>query len=244
MVAAIALCAGGIALVVSALCAWLTLTQAQAAQRLAREAARLADEATRVREMTAESIGAQANALNQGSHENREALAIAERTARAAEESARAAEESARATRMLAESAQRAYIGLGSMQVVRSDVSVGSPTVVRCEIRNSGKTPAFAVSSAQWLRPLAELPAEPDYTGIDSTPKMDLAPGSVQTSDTTAVLDVPTTKSLRARELTVFLYGISRYTDIFGLARQTRWAFYWNPEKRQFTRCGHHNDMT
>jgi hypothetical protein len=238
MVSAIALCAAGIALVVSALCAWLTRNQAIAAQVLAKEASRLAEEATRVREFTVHTLGAQADALQQEARENRDALAIAER-------SARAAEESARATRMLAESGQRAYVGLGAMQVVRSDLSLGSPTAVRCEIRNTGKTPAFALCSAQWLRLLAELPAEPEYTGMETMPSSDLGPGSVQTSDTSlAPLDAHTTQLLRNREVTVFLYGISRYTDVFGMARQTHWAFYWNPEKRQFTRCAHHNDMT
>ena len=231
MVSEIALCAAAVAVVVSALCAWLTWNQAMASRRLAAEA-------SRVRELTLQTLGAQAEALHQEARQNRDALAIAER-------SARAAEESARATRMLAESGQRAYVGLGAMQVVRSDLSVGSPTAVRCEIRNTGKTPAFALCSAQWLRPLAQLPAEPEYTGMETMPSSDLGPGSVQTSDIASpALDAHTAQSLRNRELTVFLYGISRYTDVFGMVRQTRWAFYWNPEKRQFTRCAHHNDLT
>ena len=238
MLSAIALYTAGVAVVVSAVCAWLTWSRASAAQRLSKEATRLAEEAANVRALAAQTIAGQADTLKQVAREYRDAFAIAERSARAAEESARAA-------RMLAESGQRAYVGLGAMQVVRSDLSVGSPTTVRCEIRNTGKTPAFSVCSAQWLRPLAELPAEPEYPGLETMPSVDLAPGTVQANDTASpALDPRTTQSLRLRELRVFLYGISRYTDVFGVARQTRWAFYWNPEKRQFARCAHHNDMT
>jgi len=170
--------------------------------------------------------------------ENREALTIAER-------SAAAAEESARATRILAESGQRAYVGPGALQVLRSDLPTGFPTLVRCEIRNTGKTPAFAVSSWQWLRPLAELPAEPEYTGLESIQPVDLGPGTTQTADAgNETGDARATQAVRSRELTMFLYGISRYTDIFGITHQTRWAFYWNLDRRQFSRCTHHNDMT
>lgn len=238
MVAAVALCASGVALAVAALAAWLAWNQAIDAQRLVKEAARMADEARRDREIAAQTMQVQADALKREAGENREALSIAERSANAAEASARSA-------RMMAESGQRAYVGLGAMQVVRSDLSAGFPTLVRCEIRNTGKTPAFAVSSWQWLRPMPELPLEPDYTGLDSIQAADLGPGALQTSDTSSdTLDARSAQSVRNRDLTVYLYGISRYTDIFGSARQTRWAFYWNLEKRQFTRCGHHNDMT
>lgn len=131
------------------------------------------------------------------------------------------------------------------MQVLRADLSAGFPMLVRCEIRNTGKTPAFAVTSWQWLRPLTELPVEPDYTGLESIQPSDLGPGNLQTTDAGSdSLDARAAQSVRNRELTVFFYGISRYTDIFGSVRQTRWAFYWNLEKRQFTRCAHHNDMT
>jgi hypothetical protein len=258
MLAAIALAAAGFALAVSALCAWLTWTQAIAAQRLAREAARQAEDVAHMRDVTAQMVDAQTTVIHGDSQENRAAIAVAERSARAAdrsasaaeasarsaEVSAQAAEESARATRMLAEAGQRAYVSVGSMQVLRSDLSAGFPTAVRCEIRNTGKTPALSVVSCQWLRPLAELPADPDYTGIDSVSTVDLGPGSVQSSDAAMDgFDPNVTQALRSRELTMFLFGISRYTDIFGLVRQTRWAFYWNYEKRQFARYERHNDM-
>ena len=252
MLAAIALAVSGIALVVSALCAWLSWNHAIAAQQLAREAARQAKDVAHMRDVTAQVIDAQANVVQGDTKENREVLAVADRSARAAEESARssaesarAAEESARATRMLAEASQRAYVSVGSMQVLRSDLSAGFPTAVRGEIRNTGKTPAVAVSSCQWLRALAELPADPDYPGIDTIAACDLGPGAVQTSDAAGEsFDPHVAQSLRTRELTMFLYGVSRYSDIFGMLRQTRWAFYWNFDKRQFTRCEHHNDMT
>jgi hypothetical protein len=257
MVAAVALCVSGIALAVAALSAWLAWNQALAAQRLTKEASRVAGDASRTaaeasraaedaarardaaeEALQAQAMQSQASGFRREAQQQREALAIAERSAAAAEESARAA-------RMLAEAGQRAYVGLGSMQVVRSDLAAGFPTVVRCEIRNTGKTPAFSVSSWQWLRPLADLPAEPDYTGLESIQPADLGPGSLQSSDAgSEAVDARVAHSVRSRELTLYLYGISRYTDIFGTARQTRWAFYWNFEKRQFTRCGHHNDMT
>jgi hypothetical protein len=204
----------------------------------ANEATRSADEAARIRELTAQTLNAQADALREESRENRDALQIAER-------SARAAEESARATRILAESGQRAYVALGAVQIVRSDLGAGFPTAVRCEARNSGKTPAFSAVSCQWLAALNELPPDPDYTGIDSISAGDLGPGGVSVIDAnTPAFDALVTQALRNRELTVFLYGLSRYKDVFGMARQTRWAFFWNAEKRQFTRCAHHNDMT
>lgn len=252
MLAAIALAVSGIALAVSALCAWLSWNQAIAAQQLAREAARQANDVAHMRDVTTQVIDAQATVFQGDTQETREVLAIADRSALAAEESARAAgesaraaEESARATRMMAEASQRAYVSVGSMQVLRSDLAAGFPTSVRGEIRNTGKTPALAVSSCQWLRALADLPADPDYPGIDTIAPCDLGPGAVQMSDAASdAFDPHVAQSLRNRELTMFLYGVSRYTDIFGMLRQTRWAFYWNFDKRQFTRCEHHNDMS
>ena len=239
MLAIIALCLSAIALVASGACAWLTWIHAIAAQRLAKDTAKLFEEAKRVREVTPQTGNTQASAPAGQDHPDiREALRIAER-------SAQAAEESARATRILAESGQRAYVGLGAVQVIRSDLGAGFPTMVRCEARNSGKTPAFSVVSCQWLVALKELPAEPDYTGIESLSPTDLGPGGVSATDASSpAFDALVAQALRNRELTVFLYGISRYKDVFGMARQTRWAFYWNSEKRQFTRCAHHNEMT
>lgn len=237
MIAALALCVSGIALGVAAFAVWLARNQAVSAQRLAKEASRLADGASKVQEAAALTMQAQAEALNREAVENREALTIAER-------SATAAEESARATRILAESGQRAYVGLGALQVLRSDLSTGFPTVVRGEIRNTGKTPAFSVSSWQWLQRLAEFPADPEYTGLESIQPADLGPGAVQTAEAGNDFgDARAAQAVRNRELTVFLFGISRYTDIFGIPHQTRWAFSWNLEKRQFTRCAQHNDM-
>jgi hypothetical protein len=234
----IALCVSGIALVVSVACAWLTWIHTVAAQRLTKEASSLAEEAAHLRELTTQSVGALASVPGHQPFDNRAALQIAERSAQAAEESARAA-------RILAESGQRPYVGLGAVQVIRSDLGAGFPTVVRCEARNSGKTPAFSMVSCQWLVALKEFPADPDYPGIDSLSPSDLGPGGVSSTDAgSPAFDALVAQALRNRELTVFLYGISRYKDVFGMARQTRWAFYWNIEKRQFARCAHHNDMT
>jgi len=238
MLPVIALCVSAIALVASGACAWLTWIQAIAAQRMAKDAARMAKEAARDRELNAQTVNAQADALSKESLENREALDIAAR-------SARAAEESARATRILAESGQRAYVGLGAVQILRADLGAGFPTAVRCEARNSGKTPAFSAVSCQWLVALSEFPQDPDYTGIESLSPNDVAPGGVSVIDASSTaFDAVATQAIRNRELTVFLYGISRYKDVFDMSRQTRWAFYWNLEKRQFTRCAHHNDMS
>jgi hypothetical protein len=239
MLAIVALCLSAIALVAAGACAWLTWIHAIAAQRLAKDAARLFEEAKRVREPAPQPVNVQGSAPGGREQQDiRQALQIAER-------SAQAAEESARATRILAESGQRAYVGLGAVQVIRSDLGAGFPTMVRCEARNSGKTPAFSVVSCQWLVAMKELPAEPDYTGIESLSPTDLGPGGVSATDASSpAFDALVAQALRNRELTVFLYGISRYKDVFGMARQTRWAFSWNIEKRQFTRCAHHNEMT
>jgi hypothetical protein len=221
-----------------ALCLAGSAMFARAASKRAAAAARSAEDAGRALRMIEGLLKAQAESGAQAAADTAKALEIAT-------QSARAAQEGISAVHLLAEKSQRAYVTFDSLDVVHRDPAFGLPGLVRGEVRNGGRTPAASVVTCQWVRHLREWPAEPEYPGLETLSGAILGPGSGERVDASGPrLDAAAAQDVKRRKVTIFVYGISRYQDLLGAARQTRWAFYWNPDRQQFVRCPQHNDMT
>lgn len=156
-----------------------------------------------------------------------------------------AAHDGISAVRTLAEISQRAYLAFDSLDIVHRDPASGLPMLVRGEVRNGGNTPARSVVTCQWLRYLRDLPVEPEYSGLETVAGTVIGPGGGERVDASAPhLDAGLAQDVKRRKLIIFVYGVTRYEDLFGGVQQTRWAFYWSVERQQFLRFPRHNDMT
>jgi hypothetical protein len=174
-----------------------------------------------------------------------DALQIAGQYAAAGVAAADTAREIAVAARLAAEAGQRAWLSIDAVNIMTRN-GRNFPLNVSTLMRNGGRTPALDVEATQFYVIDKSLPEQLIYQDSGTPREGNSGPGSC--SKLAITLEYPPGAEAATRihegQVSIFLYGVARYRDILGTARETRWAFRYEPDLCQFRPCDRHNTIT
>ena len=182
-----------------------------------------------------------------------------ERTRTAAEKSADAADGSRDSARRSADIAQqqlqnslrlfaldqRARVTLFSA-LRATDVIAGKSVRFRCEMKNTGKTPAVGFQGQMWINIKEKF--TPDYPNVSQTSKGDIGAGASHFFDIEIPINQAQIDAFKAHTMRIFVYGKAEYTDTFNpkQIRHIQWCGSFPPviagiESTELDLCEVHN---
>jgi hypothetical protein len=174
-----------------------------------------------------------------------DALLIARQSAASGVAAVDTAREIAIAARLAAEAGQRAWLSIDAVNIMTRN-GRNFPVSVSTLMRNGGRTPALDVEATQFYVIDKSLPESLVYQTSETPREGNSGPGSC--SKLAITLEYPPGVEAATRihegQVSIFLYGVARYRDILGTARETTWAFRYEPDLCQFRPCDRHNSIT
>lgn len=141
---------------------------------------------------------------------------------------------------------QRAYVFPKYIRM--KEFRAGEKLLVEVELENSGNTPALNLSGSIHYRAReTALPENPDYgKPADGFTSVSVLPPSVPSlrlvSSRGELLDRHIV-SVGRGELSIYVYGILQYEDVFRQRRKTKFCGLYDAPTGLFKACEHHNSM-
>jgi hypothetical protein len=143
---------------------------------------------------------------------------------------------------------QRAWVGVDSISGIPEG---GKPWLLSIEFRNTGKTPARKVSNSVGTQELT-VGKKPDY-GLAFKAQTRASSGLIVPGGT-EISNMYGNRPISSEEIAkyklgitrMYIFGESRYMDIFDRTHTTKFCFYlrWANEQFVYTACEDHNDAT
>jgi hypothetical protein len=210
---------------------WVTAILAVATFAVAMYTAKLATETRKLREGSDAALGEQ--------------VANAKRAATAAEESARAAGVTAESTRVLVETANRAWVLMTALRLDPDSPTLPAQTNVSIKVENLGHTPATELTVDDFLEVhIGEVPANLVYPINAPHSNYYLGPGQHVLMVQRIALDPNTLAEISAGRSKLVSAGHLKYRDFRGVNRETVWCCVFSPAYGAFIAADLHNRCT
>jgi hypothetical protein len=169
-----------------------------------------------------------------------------QRMAKAAEDNAAQTKRSLDATIEQARLDQRAWVGFVGMG--NFEVKSGVPLpVFSIQVKNNGKTPALQFASHVMIRTFQKNEQfQPLFTAPNTPASIDVLQPNMEVLLNTAtgnaiVTDIDIAR-LHAKEVTLYVFGLLTYTDVFKRLHQTTFCVYVDPlSLKSVLTCGTYN---
>jgi hypothetical protein len=147
-------------------------------------------------------------------------------TGRAATAALKSAEASLRGT--------RAYLTIDGWSMTGFEPN--GVVYVKYKLANSGQTPAKILESLQRIGLLETLPATPEYTDAFPDGQFEIAAGDSMTKhlNTKRRLDPAAHKAVADGTLFLYVWGFTRYQDVFGKIHTKRFGWVYDREITSF----------
>jgi hypothetical protein len=210
---------------------WATAILALATFAVALYTARLAKETKKLREGSDAAVGEQ--------------VANAQRSAKAAEESAKAAGDTAQSTKILVETAHRAWVLMTALRLEPELSGLAAQTKVSIRVANLGQTPATELRVDDFLEVhVGNVPASLIYpTGAPHSTYY-LGPAQHVLMAQAIVLDPDAIAEINAGRSKLISAGHLKYRDFRGIERETVWCCIFDPLLKAFIAADVHNRCT
>jgi hypothetical protein len=152
------------------------------------------------------------------------------------------------ATIELARMDQRAWFGRTTFN--SPTLEAGKRFEVLVQFRNSGSSPALNVHVISNLEPVVDraLPTfkfgEPDYDSFDTVqPSTGVNLGLVYRRRAQPILDDAVVDLIKSGRITIYVYGVACYEDIFSAVHWSTFCNRYNPTRGTFVACDTWNDV-
>jgi hypothetical protein len=211
---------------------WATTILALATFAVAIYTARLANETKALRVGSDKALGEQ--------------VANAQRAAIAAEQSAKAAGDTAESTKVMVETAYRAWILMTSLHLDPPESSeLAAETKVKIKVENLGQTPANELKVDDFLDVhVGDVPASLVYPPGAPQSNFYLGPGQFVFMAQKIALDASAIAEIKAGRSKLVSAGHLKYRDFRGVDRETVWCCVFSPPVGAFIAAKVHNRCT
>lgn len=139
---------------------------------------------------------------------------------------------------------EMADIGMKDMSLIRFEPGAPATVVVRFSINGKTKAKNVSVYNNIWIRP-TPLPENPRYGETQVSPsKSPMSPGFTFEAHVSSKLDLTKERIdlTQQEKLYVYVYGRVDYEDISGQRHFLKYCGKYNPPKKKFDFCLHHNE--